>query len=184
MLALVTVGIVAALLRSETSGTGAENVGQSGPEALAEPDPPSADKRGATRRCEATQGNPGGTNNYIADAPERDSLGSGFVITGLVRSADGCRPLEDVRVQVWLATETGSEQDNRASVRTGADGSYRIATAPTVAQFGEPNIHVGHEGDDYRSVFIRLALARGVPAGQPGGSCGVSKAPPSISSMR
>lgn len=166
-LTLVTVAIVLALLASEPSGTGAENVGVSGPEpatttatstststteARAEAPAP------APRNCKATQSNPGGTNNYIPDAPVRDSLGGGFVITGLVRSAAGCRPLEDVRIQVWLATETGGEQDNRASVRTGADGRYRIQTAPTVAQFGEPNIHVGYDDGDYDDVFIRRVV--------------------------
>jgi catechol 1,2-dioxygenase len=57
---------------------------------------------------------------------ERASLGSGFVITGRVRAVADCTPLEGVRVQVWLATETGGEQDNRASIRTGPDGRYRI----------------------------------------------------------
>jgi protocatechuate 3,4-dioxygenase beta subunit len=71
-------------------------------------------------------------NNYIPDASERASLGSGFVITGRVRAVADCTPLEGVRVQVWLATETGGEQDNRASVRTGPDGRYRIETDPTI----------------------------------------------------
>jgi len=153
LLALVTAGIVAALVDSETSGTGAENVGESGPERAATPAP-----AGRARRCEATESNPGGTNNYIPDAAERDSLGGGFVITGLVRSADGCRPLRDVRVQVWLATETGGEQDNRASVRTDAEGRYRIETAPTIPQFGEPNIRVGYDGGDYGELFIRRVV--------------------------
>jgi hypothetical protein len=163
LLALVTVGIVVALIDSEVSGTGAENVGESGPERVtAAPPPPAGEEdraaERAPRRCRPTQSNPGGTNNYIPDAPERDSLGNGFVITGLVRSAAGCRPLEGVRVQVWLATETGGEQDNRASVRTGEDGRYRIETAPTVPQFGEPNIHVGYDDDRYRPVFIRRVV--------------------------
>lgn len=160
LLALVTVGIVAALIDSEVSGTDAENVGESGPERVTATQPPERERtpRRAERNCEATQSNPGGTNNYIPGAPERDSLGSGFVITGLVRSAAGCRPLEGVRVQVWLATETGGEQDNRASVRTGADGRYRIRTDPTVPQFGEPNIHVGYDDDEYREVFIRRVV--------------------------
>jgi hypothetical protein len=164
-LALVTAGVVVALATSETSGTGATNVGDDGrdpaPERAIAPAPtPRADgdRRERPRRCRPTESNPGGTNNYIPDAPELDSLGRGFVITGLVRSADGCRPLEDVRVQVWLATETGGEQDNRASVRTGPDGRYRIETAPTVAQFGEPNIHVGYDDGDYREVFIRRVV--------------------------
>ncbi len=157
VLALVTAGIAYALLRSEGSGTGAENVGESGPERTAIPDLP--ETTGAPpRRCEPTESNPGGTNNYLPDAPERDSLGSGFVITGRVRAADGCRPLRDVRVQVWLATETGGEQENRASVRTGADGRYRIETARTVPQFGEPNIHVGYDDGDYEPVFIRRVV--------------------------
>ena len=79
LLALVTAGIVAVLVGSETSGTGAENVGESGPERAATPAPT---ERERGRRCEATESNPGGTNNYIPDAPERDSLGRGFVITG------------------------------------------------------------------------------------------------------
>ncbi len=155
LLALVTAGIVATVVGSETSGTGAENVGESGPERVATPPPA---EREPERRCEATESNPGGTNNYIPDAPTVDSLGSGFVITGLVRSADGCRPLRDVRVQVWLATETGGEEDNRASMRTDVEGRYRLETAPTVPQFGEPNIHVGYDGGAYGEVFIRRVV--------------------------
>ncbi|MBA3747270.1 MAG: hypothetical protein H0W96_07210 [Solirubrobacterales bacterium] len=160
LLALVTVGIVVALVDSEVSGTGAENVGESGPERLTATDPAARERRErpAERDCRATQSNPGGTNNYIPDAPKRDSLGSGFVITGLVRSADGCRPLDGVRVQVWLATQTGGEQDNRASVHTGSDGRYRIETEPTVPQFGEPNIHVGYDDAEHREVFIRRVV--------------------------
>ncbi len=161
LLALVTAGIVVALVDSEVSGTGAENVGESGPERVATTAPPApaaAIAKPAPRNCEATQSNPGGTNNYIPDAPALDSLGSGFVITGLVRSAAGCRALENVRVQVWLATETGGEQANRASVRTGADGRYRIETDPTVPQFGEPNIHVGYDDDAFGEVFIRRVV--------------------------
>ena len=163
LLALVTAGIAAALLASEGSGTGAVNVGETGPEQTptatpedAAPEPRERERR--PRRCEPTESNPGGTNNYIPDAPAADSLGSGFVITGLVRSAEGCKPLEDVRIQVWLATETGGEQDNRASVRTDADGRYRIETDPTVPQFGEPNIHVGYDDGDYSPVFIRRVV--------------------------
>jgi hypothetical protein len=150
VLVLITAVVAVALLTSQSSGTDAANVGDGG---RGEPPPP-ADGRS----CKPTRSNPGGTNNYIPEAPAADSLGSGFVITGRVRSADGCKPLEDVRVQVWLATKSGSEQDNRASVRTDADGVYRIETDPTVAQFGEPNIHVGYDDGDYREVFIRRVV--------------------------
>ena len=171
ILALVLVGITAAvvvaLLTSEPSGTGAKNVGEAaGAPARQEPVTAASPERRATatatpapeRRCEPTESNPGGTNNYIPDAPELASLGEGFIITGLVRAARGCRPLPGVRIQVWLATETGGEQDNRASVRTDENGGYRIETAPTVPQFGEPNIHVAYDDGQYSDVFIRRVV--------------------------
>jgi len=166
VLVAISAGVVVALITSEPSGTGATNVGDAGPatspegedRAAATPDATETAEPAARRRCTPTKSNPGGTNNYIPDAPEQDSLGEGFIITGLVRAADGCRPLEDVRIQVWLATETGGEQDNRASVRTDEDGRYRIETAPTVAQFGEPNIHVGYADGAFRDVFIRRVV--------------------------
>lgn len=40
-------------------------------------------------------------------------------------------------------------------MRTDAEGSYRVETAPTVAQFGEPNIHVAYDDGAYEPVFIR-----------------------------
>ena len=155
VLAGITVAVIVALIASEQSGTGATNVGEvAAPErpgtATATPAP--------ARRCEPTESNPGGTNNYIPDAPELSSLGEGFIITGLVRAARDCRPLTDVRIQVWLATETGGEQDNRASVRTDENGEYRIETAPTIPQFGEPNIHVGYDDGEYHDVFIRRVV--------------------------
>ena len=155
--------VVVALVTSAPSGTGASDIGDRGdPEAPAPApapvDPEATTTRAPARNCEATESNPGGTNNYIPDAPLRDDLGRGFVIAGLVRSAAGCRPLDGVRIQVWLATATGGEQDNRASVLTDADGRFRIRTAPTVPQFGEPNIHVAYDGDAYRAVFIRRVV--------------------------
>jgi hypothetical protein len=68
VLAVVTAGIVVALLASETSGTGAENVGRSGPEATATPAPWRRRSRGGRatelqRICKPTESNPGGTNN-------------------------------------------------------------------------------------------------------------------------
>jgi protocatechuate 3,4-dioxygenase beta subunit len=166
-LIVLTAGVVVAVAASDDSGTGAENVGDDGVAELTAPAPdrPRTTTAGAAREagptnCEATESNPGGTNNYIADAPERDALGEGFVIEGFVRQSSGCEPLEDMPVQVWLATETGGEQDNRATVRTDADGRYRIETPPTVPQFGEPNIHVAVDQEKlgFEPVFIRRVV--------------------------
>lgn len=159
---LVVAGVGVALFTSELSGTGAQNVGSRADSAAPGPsaDQPTAApapsaEQPAAQSCPATRSNPGGTNNYIPGAPAGENLGDGFVIQGLVRSAQDCSPLANVRIQVWLATRTGSERDNRTSVFTDAQGRYRVETAPTVAQFGEPNIHVGYDDDAYERVFIR-----------------------------
>ena len=165
VIVLICGAVVAALVTSEMSGTGAVNVGDDGRDpvdsATTAPEPDrreSASREAPPSNCRPTESNPGGTNNYIPDAPRLKTLGQGFVITGVVRSAKGCRPLSDLRIQVWLATETGTEQDNRASVNTDENGRYRIETAKTVPQFGEPNIHVGYDDGEYGAVFIRRVV--------------------------
>lgn len=154
-LLLVVVAVVAALATSQMSGAGAADVGDTGtePAAVAAPGP-------AGGTCAATVSNPGGDNNYVPDAPVRGDLGQGFLITGAVRGTD-CAPLPGVRVQVWLATAQGGERANRASVLTGPDGVYRISTAPVRTQFGEPNVHVAYDDDEFQPVFLRNVVDEG-----------------------
>ncbi|GAA4803710.1 hypothetical protein GCM10023200_46210 [Actinomycetospora chlora] len=153
----VLVMVIAALLwRSDLSGTGARNVGGTGS--------PVAIANGTS--CPPTITNPGGRNNYRAGAPLDAPMGTGFVVTGVVRDT-ACRPLPGVRVQVWLQTATAGERDHRTSVLTGPDGRYRVDSDPMVAQFGEPNVHVAHDGavggaeDGWRSVWQRHVLDDG-----------------------
>jgi hypothetical protein len=146
--ALLVAMIAAALWRSDLSGTGARHVGGTGV--------PVADAAGTS--CPPTITNPGGRNNYRADAPLDAPMGHGLVITGVVRDT-ACRPLPGLRVQVWLQTATAGERDHRTTVLTGPDGRYRVDSDPMVAQFGEPNVHVAHDADDaWRPVWQRNVL--------------------------
>lgn len=161
---LLAVGVVIGVVlgTSEWSGTGARNVGGAAP-SLETPQGANegTDTAGAgSETCVATVSNPGGDNNYVPDAPVRSDLGQGFEISGVVRGTD-CAPLAGVRVQVWLATATGGERANRASVITGPDGAYRISTDPVRAQFGEPNIHVAYDDAVFRPVFLRNVVDEG-----------------------
>lgn len=151
LLVLVTM-IAIALATSSPSGTGARNVGVAPGAAVPGLAAGAGLVAGAT--CSPTVTNPGGRNNYRADAPLTPVLGRGFVIAGTVRATD-CRPLPGVRVQVWTQTDTAGERDNRASVLTGPDGTFRVESDPTRSQFGEPNVHVAYDDDVYRSVFVR-----------------------------
>lgn len=119
-----------------------------------------AGDRNVAAGCAPTESDPGGTNNYIPDAPVEGDLGDGLVVSGTVREAGTCEPVEGARVQVWLSTSGGDETapGNRGSVLTDGEGRYRIETDPVVSQFGEPNVHVAYDDGGYEAVFRRLVI--------------------------
>lgn len=102
----------------------------------------------------------GGSNNYRPDAPLVDSLGSGFLMSGLVREAGSGKPLSGVRIQIWAATTLGGEREprNHGSVLTGADGSYQLEMEQIVPNFGQPHAHLAYDDDDYETVFLRPVM--------------------------
>jgi protocatechuate 3,4-dioxygenase beta subunit len=103
----------------------------------------------------------GGANNYIANAPRVENLGTGFVVSGMVRRAGDGSPLRGIRVQIWAATERGGEREpsNRGSVMTDADGRYRLETSPIVPQFGQPHIHIAYDDAGFATLFLRPVLS-------------------------
>lgn len=110
--------------------------------------------------CAATETMRGGKNNYVANAPRVENLGTGFVVTGTVREAGTCAPLPHVRVQIWTATERGGEREpsNRGSVVTDAEGKFRLETSPVVPQFGQAHIHVAFDDPGFEPLFLRPVL--------------------------
>lgn len=80
---------------------------------------------------------------YKSGAPTRASVGSGFVLSGVVRGAD-CRPLPDAVVEFWLVNSSGAyDDDHRATVPVRPDGSYRFESNRPVAYSGRPpHIHL------------------------------------------
>lgn len=107
-----------------------------------------------------TETMPGGSNNYIPNAPLVQNLGTGFTASGVVRSAGDGKPLPNIRVQIWAATERGGERapSNRGSVMTGPDGSYRLDISPIAPQFGQPHIHIAYDDPGFATLFLRPVL--------------------------
>jgi hypothetical protein len=103
---------------------------------------------------------PGGANNYIANAPLVQNLGTGFDVSGVVRRAGSGAPLPNLRIQIWAATERGGERvpSNRGSVMTEPDGTYRLAISPIVPQFGQPHIHIAYDDPGFATLFLRPVL--------------------------
>lgn len=107
-----------------------------------------------------TQTMRGGSNNYRPNAPLVESLGSGFVISGMVRQAGNGAPLVGARIQIWAATVIGGEREprNHGSVLTGADGSYALEMEQIVPNFGQPHAHLAYDDAAYQTVFLRPVM--------------------------
>jgi hypothetical protein len=108
----------------------------------------------------ATETMRGGANNYIPGAPMVDNLGTGFTASGVVREAGSGKPMRNLRIQIWAATERGGEREpsNRGSVMTDANGRYRLDISPIVPQFGQPHIHIAYDDPGFATLFLRPVL--------------------------
>jgi protocatechuate 3,4-dioxygenase beta subunit len=81
---------------------------------------------------------------YTPGAPARDRVGSGYILTGTVRSLAGCAPIPGAQMEFWLAGPDGEYADAyRATLIAGPDGSYRFASHPPPPYSGRPaHIHI------------------------------------------
>lgn len=67
---------------------------------------------------------------YRPNAPVRSSIGKGYLLSGTVRSAGDCRPLRNVRIEMWQAGPDGTYNDaHRATLFSDHAGRYRLQTS-------------------------------------------------------
>lgn len=81
---------------------------------------------GAPQPCSPT---PHGdtTTSPIDDAPLRSSVGTGHVLSGVVRSSKDCTPIEKAKIIFWVAGPNGKyDDDHRAAIITDSRGTYRF----------------------------------------------------------
>ncbi len=98
---------------------------------------------GGSANCKPTQPDMLGPF-YEPGSPVRTSVGSGYVLSGAVLAADGCRPIGHARIEFWLANAEGEYDDaHRATVLAGERGGYRFESNVPVPYDGRPpHIHV------------------------------------------
>ncbi len=94
---------------------------------------------------------------YEPNAPVRTSVGSGYVLSGSVLTADGCEPVRDARIEFWLANPKGEYDDaHRATVLAGERGRYRFESNVPVSYGGRPpHIHVRVTAPGYRNLVTQ-----------------------------
>jgi polyisoprenoid-binding protein YceI len=81
---------------------------------------------------------------YVPNAPLRDTVGSDYVLSGVVRAAGSCAPIPGARIEFWLANPRGVYDDaHRATILAGPSGEYRFESNVPVPYSGRPpHIHV------------------------------------------
>jgi hypothetical protein len=117
----------------------------------------------AAPRCQLTQGS-GGDPFYKPNAPVRSRVGTGFVLTGVVRSGIDCAAMRGTRVELWLRGPDGQYDDvHRGTVVTDANGRYRFES--NFPGGGFPHIHVRVAAPGHRPLEIRYVPRSGATAG-------------------
>jgi len=104
---------------------------------------------------------------YKPNAPVRSSVGSGFVLTGVVRSGIDCAPIRGARVELWLRGPDGRYDDaHRATVITDAEGRYRLQSNVPGGGGFQPHIHLRVAVTGFRTLETIYML----PPGSGGGA--------------
>jgi protocatechuate 3,4-dioxygenase beta subunit len=100
---------------------------------------------------------------YEPDAPVRTSVGSGYVLSGTVLTAEECKPIPNAKIEFWLANPRGEYDDaRRATVFAGQRGEYRLESNVPVSYGGRPpHIHVRITAPGYEELVTQHSPERG-----------------------
>jgi protocatechuate 3,4-dioxygenase beta subunit len=90
---------------------------------------------------------------YRPDAPVRTSVGSGYLLRGMVRSAATCRPVPGARLEFWLAGPEGYIDRYRATLFAAQDGGYRFSSPFPRDYGGRPHIHIRVTAPGFQELF-------------------------------
>lgn len=117
-----------------------------------------------TPKCQITQGN-STDPNYTPNPPLRSHVGTGFVLSGILRSGIDCAVIPKARVEFWLAGPNGYDEAHRGTVITDGSGRYRIESNFPVASFGRPHIHLRVAVPGFKPLAITFLPTPGTTAG-------------------
>jgi catechol 1,2-dioxygenase len=100
---------------------------------------------------------------YEPGAPVRTSVGSGYVLSGTVLSAEECKPIPKAKIEFWLANPRGDYDDaHRATVLADQRGDYRFESNVPVSYGGRPpHIHVRVRAPGYEELVTQHYPERG-----------------------
>jgi protocatechuate 3,4-dioxygenase beta subunit len=104
---------------------------------------------------------------YKPDAPVRSSVGKGYVLSGIVRSAKECISLSGAKIELWLAGPDGEYADGyRATVFSDKTGAYRFESHFPPPYYGRPShIHIKVSASGFKTLVTQHYPVRGQTQG-------------------
>jgi len=94
---------------------------------------------------------------YKPNAPARMSVGTGYVLKGVVRSSADCSPLPGAVLELWLAGPDGKYDDvHRATITADDSGAYRFESNVPPAYYGRPpHIHLRVSAKGFKTLVTQ-----------------------------
>jgi protocatechuate 3,4-dioxygenase beta subunit len=94
---------------------------------------------------------------YKPGAPERSHVGTGYVLSGTVRSSAECALISGATIELWLAGPDGVyDDDHRATIITDQQGAYRFESSVPPPYYGRPpHIHLRVSAKGFRTLVTQ-----------------------------
>lgn len=113
----------------------------------------------ASRSCRPTLDD-GVSPSYIANTPERTTVGRGHVLTGVVLSSVDCQPIANAKLEFWPEEPgLGHPDSSRATFFTDANGFYRFECNPP------EHIHMRISAPGYKTIGVNSYHPEGAAEG-------------------
>lgn len=94
---------------------------------------------------------------YKPDAPVRSRVDEGYKITGVVKSAKDCSPINDAMIELWQTGPGGQyDDDHRATVFSDKSGNYSFESNFPPGYYGRPpHIHIRVSAKEFKTLITQ-----------------------------
>ncbi len=104
---------------------------------------------------------------YKPEAPERTSVGKGYVLSGVVRSSADCSPVKGAKIEIWMTGPDGNyDDDHRATLHSDREGTYRFeSNYPRSYFWRPPHIHMQVTAQGFGKLITQHYPEKGMTSG-------------------
>jgi len=104
---------------------------------------------------------------YEPNAPVRSSVGKGYQLGGVVKSAKDCAEIPGAKIEFWLAAPDGNYDDeHRATILADQSGKYLFeCNVPPKYTSRPPHIHIRVTANGFQTVVTQHYPEKGSPKG-------------------